>query len=279
LNESLFPGRNVLPSLDLRSHDRRPGDVLPAEQNLFLLLEVLLSARCKLYLFYNNRELQKDRELLPAVPLVQLQRYLDERILATPFRKVEVGLQPHECLAAAEDIGEGATDQAPQDVLTQWESFPRALAVKEGLRRGIVDLTPEQKREWQKWQRGRPASFAAAAETSAPAGPITVHLKELASFLSNPAKALLQRQLHVEISPSCQASSSATTSCGVSWRKRSAAMPRAGFRMIRRPGPTGSSRSTTTWACAPGRRPAPSGRPIGRASARSFSSASTAKKA
>src|SRR5439155_16814973 len=95
LGEDIFPGSNTLSSFDLRGHKRLPGDVRPAEYARFLFLETLLAAKHKIYLLYNNRDLQKDQELLPAVPLVQLQRYLSEHVLAESFAEVQTPLHDH----------------------------------------------------------------------------------------------------------------------------------------------------------------------------------------
>ena len=59
-------------------HSRRAGDIWPAESARFLFLEALGAAKQKLYLLYNNKDLQKDQVLLPAVPLLQLERFLSE---------------------------------------------------------------------------------------------------------------------------------------------------------------------------------------------------------
>ena len=74
LGDDLFPGSNTLSSFDLRGVERLPGDVLPAEGRLYDFLTTVLAAQQKLYLLYNNRDMQKDQALLPAVPLQQLLR-------------------------------------------------------------------------------------------------------------------------------------------------------------------------------------------------------------
>src|SRR5205085_6993604 len=88
LGEDLFPGSNALSSFDLRGVQRLPGDIRPAESRLYDFLATVLSAQQKLYLFYNNHALQKDRPLLPAAPLQQLQHYLNQNLLAGDFQSV-----------------------------------------------------------------------------------------------------------------------------------------------------------------------------------------------
>ena len=70
LGEDLFPGSNALSSFDLRGAQPQHGDIRPAEGRLYDFLATVLSAQQKLYLLYNNHDLQKDQPLLPAVPLL-----------------------------------------------------------------------------------------------------------------------------------------------------------------------------------------------------------------
>src|SRR5262249_23121730 len=81
LGEDLFPGSNLLSALDLRSRQRLPGDIRPAEANRFLLLEALLAAQEKISLLYNSRDLQRDQVLHPASTVNQLRRFATEHIL------------------------------------------------------------------------------------------------------------------------------------------------------------------------------------------------------
>ena len=65
LGEEHFPGSDSLPNYDLRRAERLPGDIRPAEQKRFALLETLLAARRKVYLLYNAKDIQKDKPRLP----------------------------------------------------------------------------------------------------------------------------------------------------------------------------------------------------------------------
>ena len=72
MGEALFPGSNALSSFDLRGAARLPGDVRPAEGRLYDFLEAVLAAQQKLYLLYDNHDLQKDQPLLPAAAAVAI---------------------------------------------------------------------------------------------------------------------------------------------------------------------------------------------------------------
>lgn len=191
LNEHLFPGRNALSSLDLRAAgDRLNGDVLPAEQQLFLLLEALLSARDKLYLLYNNRDVQKDRELLPATPLMQLKRYLEESIVAGAFGCVKAPLAANDPRYVVRNAG------TPQDVLAQFGRLERGLAVEAAA--ACETLSPRQRRDLEAWRAERQRVFDQPLEPVVKPAEATLTLSRLRAFLLNPAQAFLQRQLYID---------------------------------------------------------------------------------
>ncbi|MGA6925686.1 MAG: exodeoxyribonuclease V subunit gamma, partial [Desulfosarcina sp.] len=81
LEEGRFPGRSRDSLLDLRSSNRRIGDISVAERNRYLFLEILISVRCRLYLSYVSRDLQKDRDQAPCSVVQQLRRYVEKEVL------------------------------------------------------------------------------------------------------------------------------------------------------------------------------------------------------
>lgn len=81
MQEGNFPGKAETSSLDLRRIRRRIGDVSQPEKNGYLFLEILLSARQKLYLSYVSRDLQKDRDIQPCSLLNQLIDHIEKDIL------------------------------------------------------------------------------------------------------------------------------------------------------------------------------------------------------
>jgi len=196
MNETLFPGRNALSSLDLRSHaPREPGDILPAEQNLLLLLEVVLSARGKLYFFYNNRDLQKDEELLPAMPLAQLRRFLSESIVKEEFQFIaDVPLHSHG------NVFHPRPQRAFEDVLQTRDAYPRGMAILQEITNGNLKLDPKQLADLEQWRGTHRPQFAMPSTADAPTSskPVTIRLKDLRDFLFNPALAMIRRRLRIE---------------------------------------------------------------------------------
>jgi hypothetical protein len=94
LEEGRFPGRVHDSLLDLRGRKRRIGDISPAERNRYLFLEILISVRCKLYLSYVSRDLQKDRDLAPCSVIHQLQRYVEQQVMGgRPFKHSRIPIR------------------------------------------------------------------------------------------------------------------------------------------------------------------------------------------
>jgi exodeoxyribonuclease V gamma subunit len=56
LDERVFPAPDGLPAIDLRGGQRLPGDVTPREQDEYMFLETLLSARDRIYFSYVARD-------------------------------------------------------------------------------------------------------------------------------------------------------------------------------------------------------------------------------
>lgn len=193
LSEELFPGSNALSSFDLRGAQRQPGDVRPAEQRLYDFLDALLSARQKLYLLYNNREPQRDRDVQPAAPLQQLRGFLSQHVTKDEFREV---LTP---LHGTDERFYGDGLRPPyQDALVHYREIDRFIAFDAAQRQGRWELDLNQRAELDAAARLLRPDFSvpgSAAPTMLAAR--TVSLTELKRFLVLPAAESLRRHLHV----------------------------------------------------------------------------------
>jgi exodeoxyribonuclease V gamma subunit len=76
LGHGMFPAAVRRPELDLRQARRAPGDVSPREQDLYLFLETLLSARERLVLSYVARDELTGEPLPPSSVLLELRELL-----------------------------------------------------------------------------------------------------------------------------------------------------------------------------------------------------------
>lgn len=187
LHEGAFPGRADASSLDLRLAARRIGDVSLPERNRYLFLEAVLAARDKLFLSYVNRDLQKDQTLFPCSVVKQLQRHLQDTVLAdgAEFAVQTLPLTPGS-LAYLENRPPWAGMLVCHD-LTERVAALRAAGLWPDLvkRLGPVRsaaLTPPD------------PDLGAAAPRSLPEG---ISLGQLRRFLSDPVTASLQRHLNL----------------------------------------------------------------------------------
>ena len=80
LNDADYP-RSVIPnSLDLMRFNRRLGDRSRRDEDRYLFLEALLSARESLWLSYKSRDQKDDKPLTPSVVLAELMDYLQNSV-------------------------------------------------------------------------------------------------------------------------------------------------------------------------------------------------------
>lgn len=193
LGEGLFPGPNHLAGIDLRARERLGGDIRPAETNCFLFLQTLLAARQKVYLLYNNRDVQKDQELHPSSPVNQLRRHLEEHALGKKFTVADMPLAGSDPLLLENDV-----EGDEHDVFVNYSDAERLLAVDRARRAGGLVLTAsdagalQQRLEKAQLRFQLPACGKAAAREVP-----TVALSELGGFLRCPAEAALKRHLRL----------------------------------------------------------------------------------
>ncbi|MBV1776134.1 exodeoxyribonuclease V subunit gamma [Burkholderiaceae bacterium DAT-1] len=77
LNDGDYPRQSHAPDFDLMAQDYRPGDRSRREDDRYLFLEAVMSARERLYLSYVGRSVADDHAKPPSVLLGQLMDYVD----------------------------------------------------------------------------------------------------------------------------------------------------------------------------------------------------------
>ncbi len=80
LDAGLFPRQRERPGFHLLECQRRLGDPGPADQDRYVLIEALLSARRHLLISWSNRDERSGEELMPATPVRQLLETLNQRL-------------------------------------------------------------------------------------------------------------------------------------------------------------------------------------------------------
>lgn len=189
MNDGDYPRSRPPVDFDLMAQDYRPGDRSRREDDRYLFLEALLSAREQLYISWVGRSIRDDSERPPSVLVGQLQDHLDSlwTVAGHPGKAVtralttQHPLQPfsRDYFPKANGVGEGE------------EAQPRSLAeIRQA--RGLFTY----EREWRS-AHGVDATGQASQPLpyQAPEEPLT--LSDLANFLKKPIDTFYQRRLQV----------------------------------------------------------------------------------
>jgi exodeoxyribonuclease V gamma subunit len=86
LDDGVFPRQRRSLGFDLMATDFRAGDRSRRDDDRYLFLEALLSARRVLHLSYTGRDVRDDRALPPSVLVTELLRYLARGFCVDPVR-------------------------------------------------------------------------------------------------------------------------------------------------------------------------------------------------
>uniref|UniRef100_C6DYD1 Exodeoxyribonuclease V, gamma subunit n=1 Tax=Geobacter sp. (strain M21) TaxID=443144 RepID=C6DYD1_GEOSM len=173
MNEGEFPRRNPPQGFDLMTREPRSGDSSPRDEDRYLFLEALLSARKRLHISYVGQSIKDNAELPPSVLVSELLDYL-ERSFVAPQGK-----------PAAEVAHHPLQPFSPKYFYRDCALFSYSRQNCEGAR---AKLSPPSPRE---------PFLDAPLPPWEEAG--TVTLKALIDFLCNPAKELLRRRLGIRI--------------------------------------------------------------------------------
>lgn len=181
LDDGVFPRSQDRVGFDLTAREKRPGDRSVQDDDRYLLLEAIMSARDRLVITYTGRDLRDAERLPPAVPVAELLDAIGRGFL----------------------VGDGAPDD-PLDVR------------REAVRRAILTEHPLHASDPRLFDAKRPFSFdlrrlAAAAQVLAPreaqapfvAGPLPapdaerVDVDALARFFVDPIRGFFEQRLGV----------------------------------------------------------------------------------
>ncbi|MFO7993660.1 MAG: exodeoxyribonuclease V subunit gamma [Marinobacter sp.] len=186
MNDGDYPRSRPPVDFDLMALDYRPGDRSRREDDRYLFLEALLSAREQLYISWVGRSIRDDSERPPSVLVSQLRDHLDAAWQvpgsdqqASETLTIEHPLQPFSReYFPAENRGAGDQDSANVD---------EVLAARRLFTYDSEWLSAHQSREAETEQAELPCL--------APADPLT--LAELGAFLKRPVEVFYQRRLQV----------------------------------------------------------------------------------
>ena len=190
MEEGAFPGKAESSSLDLRLVRRQIGDLSLPEMNRYLFLEMLLSAREKLYISYVSKDLQKDRVMQPCSVVSQLCRYAQQHILpqGEHFEITEIPLK-----GSSQRYYRNDAVSSYSDVLVNFSPGDRIVSYRENR---LWDQVKDKAlpKEMKLVERFMPEMSVSPSHT-AEAQTETVTLRQLRQFLEDPVNHSSRRHL------------------------------------------------------------------------------------
>ncbi|KAF1070660.1 MAG: RecBCD enzyme subunit RecC [Pseudomonas citronellolis] len=172
MNDGDYPRPQSPLDFDLMRNDYRPGDRSRREDDRYLLLEALLSARRQLYVSWVGRSIRDNSERAPSVLIGQLRDHL-----AAGWRRADGG-----------DLLHGLTLEHPLQPFSR-AYFERASAAG-------VDGLYTYAREWREVHQ-RQADPSQEAPLPARLPDAALGLRSIADFLANPVAAFFVQRLKV----------------------------------------------------------------------------------
>ncbi|MDO4904852.1 MAG: exodeoxyribonuclease V subunit gamma [Lautropia sp.] len=190
MSDGEYPRSRVPADFDLMANDYRPGDRSRREDDRYLFLEALLSAREQLYVSWVGRSIHDDTPRPPSVLVAQLRDHL-----AAGWR-----------LARAADALHAQPGMDLLDALTtvhRLQPFSSAYFVGEPSARRLFSYAEEWRQALIEAQRGRPGAGDGALGRWPPLPPLireeALPLKELGRFLIKPVRQFFQSRLDVQL--------------------------------------------------------------------------------
>ncbi len=192
MGEGDFPGMADESLLNIRAWHKRMGDAWRPEENRFLFLETLLSARDRLCITYVSRDLQKDRIIHPSSLIYELREYLRGLGTGLELSLREVPLR-----------GDSERYLKPHREGDIWENYSgkdRLICLNRLLSEGKISPRGKQLREYEAVRAERMPDYS-LPRLESPAihddgtAARRIDLKDLVSYLYNPAGASVKRHL------------------------------------------------------------------------------------
>lgn len=166
MNDGIFPRQDGSIAFDLMTKKPRPGDRSLRNEDRYLFLEALISAKEKLFISYTGQSIVDSSEIPPSVVVSELIDYLHERLSPSNFNKIIIK-HPLQPFSKRYFTGDGLLSYSQENFETAEKLVKSA--------RGKIFVFSEGK----------------IAE------PVfkDLSLEELNSFLANPSRHFLQRGL------------------------------------------------------------------------------------
>ncbi|MDO6462199.1 exodeoxyribonuclease V subunit gamma [Granulosicoccaceae sp. 1_MG-2023] len=186
MNDGDYPRSRAPVDFDLMAQDYRPGDRSRREDDRYLFLEAMLSAREQLYISWVGRSIRDDSPRPPSVLVGQLQDHLDKLWQVSGQADVPPGTKVTEALTTSHPLQPFSRDYFPQD-----PQAGRLFTYEHEWRSAHSDEAAERDGEQEATQGGQQTPLP----YQQPEEPIT--LSDLAGFLKKPVDTFYQRRLQV----------------------------------------------------------------------------------
>jgi len=173
MDDGAFPRRNAPQGFDLMAKERRRGDRSPRDEDRYLFLEALLSARKRLHVSYQGQSMKDNSELPPSVLVSELIDYLAKGF-ETPDGKPSGQVLRHPLQPFSSRYFSG-----DRQLFSYSQQNFKGARARQSPPSAPVPFMSAPLEPWQ--------------EES------TVTLKALTDFLCNPAKELLRRRLGIRV--------------------------------------------------------------------------------
>jgi exodeoxyribonuclease V gamma subunit len=180
MNDGAFPRQSCKPSFDL-SGDREPGDRSDREDDRYLFLETLWSAREFLYLSYVGQSIRRNQKIPPSVVVNELLDSLDKLVDLGEKTDAET-MRVHEVLVREQTLHPFGVDNFTSSRLPNSYSSDNLKAAY-SLLEPDLELPP----------------FVAGPMKQPPETLSELMMYELCLFLENPSKAFLRNRLGMNL--------------------------------------------------------------------------------
>jgi len=175
MNDGLFPRQSCPPGFDLISRAPRPGDRSLRQEDRYLFLEAILSARQRLYISYTGQSIKDNSTVPPSTLVSELLDYLQRNYETDGGRLQQQLLTSHRLQPFSPDYFSGT-----QGLRSYSRENFTALSLKQA---AAVAERP----------------FIAEELPAPPAEMLAVSLQSLLSFYANPAAFLLRHRLGIRL--------------------------------------------------------------------------------
>ena len=199
LHDRAYPRVRRAPGFDLMARHPRRGDRSRRNDDRYLFLEALLSARTHWYLSYAGQSVQDNSEIPPSVLISELLQYLEGSCVVAECRSgfvTQTGAEP----SPPTPLPEGEELNVTARLLTRHPLQAFSRRYFDGSDPKLFSYAGEYLEASSTQTGPNMAEPLLPAALPAEAAPAEIHLTELLRFFRNPCRYLLENRLDIRLS-------------------------------------------------------------------------------